>query len=256
MTWRRHNLQRSLRDKLAALRHEARAQGYDGNPDVVAHSFGTWLFGHLVKDELVRNSNDRLRFGRVILLGCILRPDFDWKSVKEAGLAQDVLNHYGTGDRVVPLAHATISDSGPSGRRGFDSDEVINIRADGLGHSDLLSIAKRFNSGVTYLSNSYQRYWRPFLTLPKEELLNIPDRLNPPKPWRQLWWPLRGTMFPFLAIPFVLAVMGLLVGIVGSWLWGWRGVTVGVTVVSGCGVVALLLLIASTEFWQWWMTQR
>lgn len=251
MTWRRRNLQRSLRDKLAALQHEARARGYGGNADVVAHSFGTWLFGHLVKDELARNPNDRLRFGRVILLGCILRPDFNWKSVKEAGLVQDVLNHFGTGDRVVPLAHATISDSGPSGRRGFDETEVINIRADAFGHSDLLSIDKKLKSGVTYLSNSYQRYWRPFLTLPREELSNIPDRIIPPKPWRQLWWPLRGTVFPFFALPLVLAVITFLVGIVGSLFWRWRPVTERVTVASGCGIGALFLLIASTEFWRW-----
>jgi hypothetical protein len=251
MTWRRRNLQSSLRDKLAALQHEARARGYGGNVDVVAHSFGTWLFGHLVKDELARNPNDRLRFGRVILLGCILRPDFNWKSVKDEGLVQDVLNHFSTGDRVVPLAHATISDSGPSGRRGFDNTEVINIRADALGHSDLLSIDKKLKSGVTYLSTSYQRYWRPFLTLPREELLNIPDRIIPPKPWRQFWWPLRGTVFPFFALPLVLAVIGYLVGIVGSLFWRWMPVTERVTVASGCGIGALFLLIASTEFWRW-----
>jgi len=251
MTWRRHNLQRSLRDKLAALRHEARAQGYDGNPDVIAHSFGTWLFGHLLKDELARKSDDHLRFGRVILAGCILRPDFDWRSIKDEKLVQDVLNHYGTEDRVVPLAHATIRDSGPSGRRGFDGDQVINIRASGFGHSDVLSIDKRFDSDVTYLSNSYQRYWRPFLTLPQKELLNIPDRLNPPKPWCQLWWPLRGTLFPFFALPLVLALMGLLMGIIVSLLWGWRGIEEGVAVVSGAGIGTLVVLIAITGFWRW-----
>ena len=80
LAWRRRKFQRELRTKLAALRDEARAQGFLGNPDVIAHSFGTWLFGHLLEDELRRNDSDRLQFGRVILAGCILRPDFDWRA--------------------------------------------------------------------------------------------------------------------------------------------------------------------------------
>jgi len=38
------------------------------------------------------------------------------------------------------FVHATIWDSGPSGRRGFDRDQVLNLRAEGYGHSDLFSI--------------------------------------------------------------------------------------------------------------------
>jgi len=36
----------------------------------------------------------------------------------------------------------TIVESGPSGRRGFDGDQVLNIQAVGFGHSDLFSIEK------------------------------------------------------------------------------------------------------------------
>ena len=251
MAWRRRRLQHKLRNKLAVLRDEARAQGYDGNPDVIAHSFGTWLFGHMVQDELARNSNDRLRFGRIILLGCILRPDFDWKSVKEADLVQDVLNHYGTGDRVVPLAHATISDSGPSGSRGFDSTEVINIRADAFGHSDLLSIDKKFRSGVTLPLEFIPTLLAAVLTLPREELLNIPDRVIPPKLWCQFWWPLRGTIFPFFALPFVVALMGLLVGTIGNLLWRWSGIIQEVALVSAYGIGTMLVLIAIRALGRW-----
>jgi hypothetical protein len=41
MAWRRRELVRQFRNKVAVLRDEARAQGYSGNPDLVAHSFGT-----------------------------------------------------------------------------------------------------------------------------------------------------------------------------------------------------------------------
>jgi hypothetical protein len=186
MAWRRGRLREGLRRKIAVLREEAEARGFSGKPDLIAHSFGTWLFGHLLERELTRQ--DPLQFGRVILTGCVLRPDFDWKRLQDAGLVEDVLNHYGTGDGVVPFAHATIRDSGPSGRRGFDGDAVINVRAEGFGHRELFSVAQ--------LERSYTTYWRPFLTLPREELRGLPDIVDPAKRWRPWPWPLRGTLFP------------------------------------------------------------
>jgi hypothetical protein len=210
MAWRRNTLRERLREKLAALRDEARAQDFTGNPDLIAHSFGTWLFGHLLEHEMTRAPDERLVFGRIILTGCVLRPDFDWKKYKDAGLVEDVLNHYGTGDRVVPWAHATIHDSGPSGTRGFDGPEVLNIRAKDYGHSDLFQ---------RDLKHSYTDYWKLFLTLPRSEFDTIPDRVDPTKQWRPLPWPLRGTLFPFFALPLLGASFALIVAFVGNGLW-------------------------------------
>jgi hypothetical protein len=221
MAGRRHKLRENLRTKLAALRDEAQLRGFRGKPDLIAHSFGTWLFGHLLEKEIGRQTP--LRFGRVILTGCILRPDFDWQKIKAAGLVEEVLNHYGTKDPVVPLAEATIYDSGPSGRRGFDDREVINVEAKRCGHSDLFSITDfadqsgffQKNGGVgrvTHLEYAYTQYWKPFLTLPSAELGQVPDRVHPQRPWKQLPWPFRGTIFPWLAIPVLLSSAVLLLG--------------------------------------------
>ncbi len=252
LAWRRRKLQRELRTKLAALRDQARAEGFLGNPDVIAHSFGTWLFGHLLADELKRNAEDSLKFGRIILAGCILRPDFDWKRIREAHLVEDVLNHYGTVDRIVPLAHATITDSGPSGRRGFDGDQVLNIQATGFGHSDLFSIDKRDANGLTYLANSYQKYWRPFLTLPTEELSSLPNRMDPEQSWRKLPWPMRGSLFPFLALPLALAVAGLLTAGIGQYLWRRRGPLLDIAITIASGLALLLTLTAIARLLQRW----
>lgn len=249
LAWRRRKFQRELRTKLSALRDEARAQGFFGNPDVIAHSFGTWLFGHLLQEELKRNEADRLQFGRVILAGCILRPDFDWKKIREAHLVEDVLNHYGTADCIVPLAHVTIIDSGPSGRRGFDGDQVLNIQAVGFGHSDLFSIDER-TDGLTFLANSYQRYWRPFLMLPATELATLPDRRDPQSSWRQFPWPLRGTLFPFLALPLALTIALLLVAGIGAPLWPWRQRLLDFAEIIAAGLVSLLACSALVGFWR------
>ncbi len=255
MAWRRRKLQRDLRAKLATLRDEAKARGFSGKPDAIAHSFGTWLLGHLLENELAQTSEERLRFGRIILTGCVLRPDFDWRSIKDAGLVDDVMNHYGSRDPIVPLAHVTIRDSGPSGRRGFDGDQVLNLIAEGYSHSDLFSIEKcvvdgtpfrRCSGGaaeISHLQHSYKRYWRPFLTLPREELDSLPDRADPPTAWHQLWWPLRGTVFPFVALPLIAALAALLLAGLGRGVWEvWNvpaivaGVAAGLTLVfAGVG---------------------
>ena len=265
MSWRRRKLQHELRDKLAALRDEAHAQGFSGKPDVIAHSFGTWLFGHLLEDELTRRPEERLRFGRIILAGCVLRPDFDWKKLKDAELVDDVLNHYGSKDAIVPLAHATIWDSGPSGRRGFDGDQVLNLRAEGYGHSDLFSIEKCVVNGkcfqdctgsageMSHLEYSYKRYWRPFLTLPRHELCGLPDRADPTTAWRQLLWPLRGTVFPVVALPLILALTAFLIGGVGRGLWEMREVS---TIVLGIGTAGLALILAAIAITRLWRRLR
>ena len=262
MAWRRRNLKIRFREKLVALRDEAHAQGFSGKPDVIAHSFGTWLFGHLLESELTRESGERLRFGRIILTGCILRPDFDWKRIKDAELVDDVLNHYGSRDAIVPLAHVAIWDSGPSGRRGFDGDEVLNIRAEGYGHSDLFSIDKCVINGnclqdcrgdageVRHLEHSYRRYWRPFLTLPKHELYGLPDRVDLARTWRHLPWLLRGTVFSLIALPFFLALISLVVAGIGRCLWVMRAVPAIVASVSAAGFVLILAGIAITSLWR------
>jgi hypothetical protein len=246
LAWRRRSLQHDLRVKLAVLEKEARKRGFSGKPDLIAHSFGTWLIGHLLEDELKCQQEDRLRFGRVILTGCILRPDFDWARIKNARLVDDVMNHYGTADIVVPCAQATIWDSGPSGRRGFDGAEVINVRAAGMGHSDLFSIDRSLADGRTALETSYWDYWRPFLTLPQVELVNLPERCDPARPWRPLVWILRGTIFPLIALPLVMALMATLAAITGRLLWPWTTVLIAIAKMCLAGLIVILVLIAVT----------
>jgi len=245
---RRRQLQDQLRTKLAALRNEARLQGFSGNPDIIAHSFGTWLFGHIVLEELRREPHEQLRFGRVILTGCVLRPDFDWATLQRKGLVEDVLNHYGTRDRVVPLAHVIIWDSGPSGRRGFDGNQALNVRAIGSGHSDLLAISN--------LPDSYHSYWRPFLTLPRSEFDSIPNQSNPTVPWRSLPWPLAGVIFPFLALPLVVSVMAIILGLVGAYLSALGKLLVLIAMVLFAGLLLLILTISLISMWRRIMFRR
>ena len=232
------------------LRNQASAQGFSGNPDVFAHSFGTWLFGHILRDELKRPLEDRLHFGRVVLLGCILRPDFDWKTLQYAGLVEDVLNHYGTADPVVPLAHPIIFDSGPSGRRGFDGAQVLNLRAEGSGHSDLLLASLVGQDGLTNLERSYSKFWKPFLTLPREDLLNLPDLVNPQGRWRELPFLLRGTIFPFFALPLAIATTLFSLINLGEHLMRLNESLLAVALACATGLLLLLICTAAVNLWR------
>lgn len=268
LAWRRKKLIRQFRNKLAALQVEAYAQGFTGKPDVIAHSFGTWLFGHLLKDELKLQPQERLHFGRIILTGCILQPDFDWKRIQDEGLVENVLNHYGTKDFIVPLAHFTIIDSGPSGRRGFDGDRVLNIRADGYSHSDLFSTKKfvvnekPFQScatsakDLTHLEHTYKWYWRPFLTLPSEEFVRLLNIVIPNATWRPYVWPLRGTLFPFLIIPLILTLAILFIIVLGFHISDTQQALSKIAAVSVAGIASLATTISIASLLRCFFKQK
>src|SRR5437870_7021689 len=97
------------RDRLLAylrkLRNEMKAEGYGERPDVIAHSFGTWLLAHAI---LADKAADPIRVGRVVLTGSIVRPDFNWRSLLDDGRVEAVLCHYGGGDIPVRLAQNSI----------------------------------------------------------------------------------------------------------------------------------------------------
>lgn len=139
--------QRMLMRKLIA---EIRKFSADtsGVPDVIAHSFGTWLIAHALQ------SDSTLRVGRIILLGSIVRPDFPWATL--SGQFDAVLNHGGTDDEWVPLARYFIPDSGPGATQGY-APPVINIPARGFRHSDYFASRER-------LRQVFNRVWRPFLS--------------------------------------------------------------------------------------------
>jgi hypothetical protein len=174
----------------------------DPRPDVIAHSFGTLLLGKAL------HSDSTLQVGRIITLGCILRPDFDWATLVERGQVEAVLNNYGTADGWAQRAHATIPDAGPAGRRGFDyyTEEwpdglrepdkrvVFNVPAHGFTHSQFFDDK---GDSPTTLERQFAELWQPFLTT--KRVPEIAPRLHelgheivwPDERWKPHRWPLR-----------------------------------------------------------------
>lgn len=205
--WRHNILVKRLGAKLSKAASEAKQRGFDEAPDVIAHSFGTQLLRLVLESPELRN----LKFGRVITVGSVVRPDFNWSEQVAAGRVQAVLNQCGGKDRAVPLAQFTIPGSGPGGRQGFVDPVVINVKGGGFGHSTALA-ADRLHQ-VLNEGGDFER----FLRLPLASYENATQFT--PESWTAAPWVVR-----LITRTVVIALLGL-VGfafaaavIVGGWV--------------------------------------
>src|SRR3981081_4040112 len=110
---------------------EARDNQIEEPPDIGIHSFGSQLFRLVLESDEFSD----LRFGRVIAVGSVIRPDFDWSSHIRNRRVEAGLEQGGGGDWAVPFAQFTIPGTGPGGRKGFTDPAVINVRNAQYGHS-------------------------------------------------------------------------------------------------------------------------
>jgi hypothetical protein len=196
LRFRQRALTRQLINKIKTLRGESSDSGFGGVPDVIAHSFGTWLIGHALRDD------EDIHVGRIILLGCILRPDFDWSELLKRGQVEAVLCHYGTRDFWARISHYVIPDSGPSGRRGFnDRDSVTHVTAKNLSHSGFFDERQ--------MTDFQTKVWQPFLTRPLA-LIGTLNEGGISRLWRQAWWPFRATVLRLLILFLLAGVCALL----------------------------------------------
>lgn len=135
--------------RFLAIVAEAKEAGRDEPPDVIAHSFGSWLIAEALKRD------QRIRIGRLILLGAIVRPDFDWKVIVERGQVDLVLNSGAALDRWVRVAEFLIPNTGPGAVRGFHPP-VRNVLTPGIGHSGYFAPSAR-------MREMFSTVWEPFL---------------------------------------------------------------------------------------------
>jgi hypothetical protein len=203
-------LRRRHRRKLLAyfkkVRMEMVASGYGDRPDVIAHSFGTWLLSQvLISDQ----SDDPIRVARVILTGSIVRPDFDWADLVRSDRVEAVLCHQAENDVPARFAHWFIRGTGPSSVRGFnDREGVQHVVSPGFGHSDYFSEA--------HMGAVLTDHWAPFLTRMTEPV-HESGQQNRPVPWRSS----RLRLLTFALLYLVLLVLvGLAAFLLTSVIFG------------------------------------
>lgn len=192
LKFRQRALVEGLSGRIHRLAGESEETGFGGKPDVIAHSFGTWLLGHALQQD------QSLKVGRVILAGCILRPDFDWAGLIARGQVEAVLCHTASKDFWARVAHYIIPDSGPAGVRGFnDRIHVGHATLKGGHHSEFFDEKK--------MPELFRDCWQPFLT----EAAGSPVRVSgalPAPDWTAAWWPFRATILRFLVLALLSAI--------------------------------------------------
>lgn len=161
LPWRHNKLRDRLVLQIKGASASLERQPAGSAPDVIAHSFGTWLlYQALVHDE-------DLTVGQVILCGCIVPPNVDWSQFD--GRVGAVLNHYGGKDLWARLAMYVIPRSGPAGLRGFNEQaDVVQVFEPTFSHSQYFAEAER--------RRVFEEVWEPFLAA-RGRLENLDGRV-------------------------------------------------------------------------------
>ena len=206
--WRHRVLARRLGQQIRKAIVQARENQIEEPPDIVIHSFGSQLF----RLALEREEFSDLRFGRVVAVGSVIRPDFDWSSYIHNGRIEAVLDQCGGRDWAVPFAQFTIPGTGPGGRHGFTDPAVINVRNAQYGHSTAFFEAE--------LARNLARggVWDRFL---REPLASFSDPTRfAPAAWSPVYGLIRWLVHAFVVVTIsviMFAVAGLLIlGVLGS----------------------------------------
>lgn len=206
--WRHRVLAWRLGQQIRRAVIQARENQIEEPPDIVIHSFGSQLFRLVLEAEEFSD----LRFGRVVVVGSVIRPDFKWSSYIRNGRIEAVLDQCGGGDWAVPFAQFTIPGTGPGGRHGFTDPAVINVRNAQYGHSTAFLEAE--------LARNLARggLWDRFL---REPLASFSDPSGfAPAAWSPVHGLIRWLVHVFVVVTIIvtmLAVAGVLIlGVLGS----------------------------------------
>ena len=95
----------------------ARDRFPSGKLSVIAHSFGTYAIGKILRE------NPDIRLHRLVLCGAILPSDFRWDQIRHS-VETEIINDCGIRDIWPVLAQSTTFGYGPSGRFGFGTPGV------------------------------------------------------------------------------------------------------------------------------------
>ncbi len=163
-------------------------------PDVVAHSFGTLVVAHALRDD------PALRLGHVVLVGSIVPPDWPWVEILERNQITALLNYCGDRDPWVRLAERFIPDSGPSGSVGFaeQHDRLINVLRPGGTHSSAFSNAR--------LPTTFEDVWRPFLSNRLEDIDASEHEVLGPPLWTRSAFILHAPATLIVGLMFVVGI--------------------------------------------------
>jgi YVTN family beta-propeller protein len=128
--------------KLLRRIRDARVRFPKAKLSVIAHSFGTYAIGKILR------KNPDIRLHRLILCGSILPPEFPWDHLPHS-VETEIINDCGTRDIWPVLAESTTFGYGPSGRFGFGTPGVRDRYHD-------------FGHGGFFNNEFVRQFWLPW----------------------------------------------------------------------------------------------
>lgn len=163
-------------------------------PDVIAHSFGTWIVARALEEDT------SLQLGHVILIGSIVRPDWPWDRPLARGQVTAILNYCGDRDPWVRLAERFIPNSGPSGAIGFmqQHQQITNVLRAGGTHSSAFT--------PELLDSTFEDVWRPFLSNRPDDIDALEHQTLRPARWSRPAGPLRAPTSSMLTLSLIIGV--------------------------------------------------
>jgi hypothetical protein len=123
---------------------------------VIAHSFGTYAIGKILRE------NPDIRLHRLILCGAILPSEFRWDQIRHS-VETEIINDCGIRDIWPVLAQSTTFGYGPSGRFGFGTPGVRDRYHD-------------FGHGGFFEDSFVANYWLPWFRSGNFVKSNAPPR--------------------------------------------------------------------------------
>lgn len=152
------------RAAIDTVRRKINAAIDDQKPDlvsVITHSFGTYVFAHILKEEL------GLRWHRVILCGSVVPNDFPFDQAARGRVTTPIMNEVGTHDLWPAMAQSITWGYGSIGSFGYQGKPLQERYHKGAAHSDFLT------------PEFCERFWVPFLT----EGVEVPGDAIARLPW-------------------------------------------------------------------------
>lgn len=173
------------------------AQHRPDRVNVIAHSFGTWIFTRLLELESVDDAgvrSPRFVFHRVIFCGSVVGYDFPFEE-HSSQFTYPIVNEVGSRDPWPAWAKFWSRRYGAGGTYGFKRPSVKDRWHKGAKHDYFLN--REF----------LRKFWLPYLQYGDI----VPDNTVPERPPKWLEW-LDNLSFGKIAIPLLLVIF------VGSWL--------------------------------------
>jgi hypothetical protein len=162
-TWTRRRPIGRVYTQIQVALQVAREKNPNAKLSIIAHSFGTYIIGQILKRGF------DLHIHRLILCGSILPQDFPWQDYEGRFDRDKVINECGKSDIWPVLAQSLSRGYGASGTHGFGA-MLVKDRVHAGGH------------GQYFKAEFVVKYWDPFIRRGEYQATEF-EKSMPPTPW-------------------------------------------------------------------------